>query len=404
MHAQQVGPAVRPVIDVLRPLQQRIDGGRALVGAGVREKRANLFRRGERADHVEKNAADELIIVGGRGGLQPELAPFGGDQFVDVVVRGELQRRRIGPIGDGHRHGAGLPHVGDGDRGPTSGERMDLTGGVDLGAGLVADFVQGAGSNIALNSVGPMGDDLQLGGFTLMHYELARRDLQSLHVQVRIGRRRRPRGDPTPQQAIRIIVLCESHATAVRYFAGGFSQHQAQVGRRGIDPPSASQLHQRFVIEGGIKSKKRKLKPAASLKGPMTLAGATAELREQRRHVADQVRRRLFRRGRLARRQRSQQQRQRCDGDWISTRRETHHGGSKRHEKLGFAPAGSKRGDFAGYHTGGRRSTKIDAKDAKPAAACDSSGTSWPTSGIFGVGQAEDHDDPYGRQRGDRQR
>ena len=58
--AQAVGPLQGPEVDVLGPLEERIDQPRPLVGATILEERDDLFGRGDQADHVEVDAAAEL--------------------------------------------------------------------------------------------------------------------------------------------------------------------------------------------------------------------------------------------------------------------------------------------------------------------------------------------------------
>ena len=83
--AQQVGPAHRPVVGILRPLEQLVDQPGPLVGSRVGQERAGLRRGRQRADGVEEDAAQEGGVVGqvaGRDAQPGELVP---DVAVDEV-------------------------------------------------------------------------------------------------------------------------------------------------------------------------------------------------------------------------------------------------------------------------------------------------------------------------------
>ena len=99
--AEQIAPLQRPVIDVLRAIEQAIDQLGPLVGIVVGQEVLDLVGRGRGADGVEHRAAQELGVGARRRRDQPQLAPLGGGLDVDDVAgpgsRNGLSRGRTGP-------------------------------------------------------------------------------------------------------------------------------------------------------------------------------------------------------------------------------------------------------------------------------------------------------------------
>ena len=69
---QQIAPLHRPVVGELVPLQQAVDQRAAFVGVAVDEKLPRLLGGGQRADHVQIDAAHEHRVgaEGGRSNAQ----------------------------------------------------------------------------------------------------------------------------------------------------------------------------------------------------------------------------------------------------------------------------------------------------------------------------------------------
>ena len=65
---------------------------RALVRARIVEEIAGLGGRRDLADQVEVDAAQELGVIGGPGGLHLGLGPLGGQQAVDLLRRAPSRR------------------------------------------------------------------------------------------------------------------------------------------------------------------------------------------------------------------------------------------------------------------------------------------------------------------------
>ena len=67
--AEAVRPLQGPEVDILRPLEERVDQSFALVGTGILEEPDELVRRGDQADQVEVDAAAEHGVAAelGRG-------------------------------------------------------------------------------------------------------------------------------------------------------------------------------------------------------------------------------------------------------------------------------------------------------------------------------------------------
>ena len=82
---QEITPAVRPVIDELRSLKQRVDESIAFVRGLVCEEGAGFLERGQHADGVEIGASQELMILGAFGWRDVQLAQFFQSELVDEV-------------------------------------------------------------------------------------------------------------------------------------------------------------------------------------------------------------------------------------------------------------------------------------------------------------------------------
>src|SRR5262249_21141326 len=73
------------------------------VGPRVRQERARLRRRRQRADGVEVEPAEERLVADRPRRRQPQVAPLAGELLVDEVVRRPLLPLR-GPVGEGNLH------------------------------------------------------------------------------------------------------------------------------------------------------------------------------------------------------------------------------------------------------------------------------------------------------------
>ena len=82
---QHVGPFVRPVIDEFRPREQRIDQPIALVGGGVGQEGAGFVGGRQRADRVEKGAAQECRVVARRRRRNAQGLQLCQHQLVDEI-------------------------------------------------------------------------------------------------------------------------------------------------------------------------------------------------------------------------------------------------------------------------------------------------------------------------------
>lgn len=76
IHEEEIAPTMRPVIDELRPLQQRVDETVTFVGGLVGEEGLRFIHRRQNADGVEKRTAQELRVRGTTRGRDVQLAQF----------------------------------------------------------------------------------------------------------------------------------------------------------------------------------------------------------------------------------------------------------------------------------------------------------------------------------------
>src|SRR5207244_519010 len=136
MATQQIAPFEGPVIDIFGPVEQLVDQFGAAVGVARIEELAHFRGRGQRADEVEENAADELGVVAERRRLDAGFLPRGDDVIVDEVLT-----RRVGELAaalerNRYRNGDTLSEIADHDRGMTG-----LTGGHDAARANLGDRV-----------------------------------------------------------------------------------------------------------------------------------------------------------------------------------------------------------------------------------------------------------------------
>ena len=116
--AEEVAPFHGPEIDVFGAIEQFIDQLDSLLGIVGTDKPPDLVRSGKRPDGVEVSAADEFVIVSGRGGCEAHAIPFFGQDLVDEIARleggfGERFRGERDADGDG----LDPAHVGELDGG-----------------------------------------------------------------------------------------------------------------------------------------------------------------------------------------------------------------------------------------------------------------------------------------------
>ena len=106
---QQIAPLHGPVVGELVSLQQAIDQGPAFVGVFIFQELDHLFRRGERADHVEVDASQEHAVGAHLGRGQAQFLQPAQNQLIDSAPGSRIGRafkrpqRRLcfGRIGQG---------------------------------------------------------------------------------------------------------------------------------------------------------------------------------------------------------------------------------------------------------------------------------------------------------------
>jgi hypothetical protein len=75
---------------VLRTGQQAIDKRLSLVRRGIFQKAADLIRRGDDAGKVQINAAKELGVGGGSGGVAGEIRLGRSDGSINAPMQGNI--------------------------------------------------------------------------------------------------------------------------------------------------------------------------------------------------------------------------------------------------------------------------------------------------------------------------
>ena len=88
--SQQVRPFQRPIVGVLRPLEQLVDQSCSAFGLFVIEKFADFLRLGQCADDVEEGSAEEVFVGAEFARLDIELGKFVFNERVDEVAVGQV--------------------------------------------------------------------------------------------------------------------------------------------------------------------------------------------------------------------------------------------------------------------------------------------------------------------------
>ena len=178
---QQVGPLVRPVIDVFRPLQQSIDQPVAAVGRFIGQELAHLFRSGQRPGAVEEGAADELAVAAQRRRRQVQTLQLLQDQGVDEVVPGgSSEHLQVHRLRQWRQDAPGGDLVGE----PDGDGRLAVAGhgrlalGIDGGHQVVAAVVLGPAGHVLHAAIGVPGPHGQLQCVLRLERGLRRLDLQ----------------------------------------------------------------------------------------------------------------------------------------------------------------------------------------------------------------------------------
>ena len=284
---QQVRPFVGPVVDELRPFEQRIHQARALVGTGIGGERAHLGRRRQDPGGVEIGAPDEFRVRRQPGRLDVELAQLPQDRVVEIRARCIGVDRGIDARGkrrsDPRRHQAAQ----------VPGRNRRLAGALHFHDALVADrgdraLVGGElrpARHVLGVAVGETGAHDQRLLVAELQARRRREDFQRGHHRVGLRRRGRAGGNPLREHAILRRPCAEPAAAAVRHRHRRLEQHQASRRFHWIDATRGGLARQRQVVRLGIVAAQRQLQPALAGERPVARSGVAADPGQYRHHV-----------------------------------------------------------------------------------------------------------------------
>ncbi len=125
---QQVAPLQRPEVGELLALQQPVDQLAPLLRIGVGQKGAGLVRRGQRADHVQVDAAQEILrrAQTSEGGM-PSVLSLANTSSSILLFGLDRRERRGKRLRDDDPHDGRLPQVHRHDRTLPEILRLDLS-------------------------------------------------------------------------------------------------------------------------------------------------------------------------------------------------------------------------------------------------------------------------------------
>jgi hypothetical protein len=134
-----------------------------------------------------------------------------------------------------------------------------------------------------------MGDDLERAGFSRLHHEIGRPDLDSFDP-----RRRRVAGpctfgDPPGDDLVRRGLPREDPATAMRHRAGRLQEQKTLLRSRHADATSTSLLHDVIVVFGRFEAEERQPESVLTAALAVAAAGVAAVLREDRHDLRVEI-------------------------------------------------------------------------------------------------------------------
>ncbi len=278
--AQQVGPLERPKLGKFRPLEQAINQPAAFVGGRIGQKRFDLLRRGQNADHVQMDAADELAISTQGRRLDLQQLELFVDQRVDVVLLWRIRPAESLDVAQERQRRRGqFFQVADHDHGfaPIAGH--DQAPGRDAGHAAGRTGVDRQTSDVAHRAVGKMCHDRKLLRMRRpMHGPLWRVNLD-LAANRCVGRiALATAGDPVVQDFIRRILGSQPPAAAVRNFQQRLGQQQALLRLEWIRAATKALADQRQLVERRIVAQQRQAEAAFARRRAVTRAGVAALL------------------------------------------------------------------------------------------------------------------------------
>ena len=278
---QDVGPLVRPVVDELRPLQQRVDEPFPLGGRGVGPEAIHVLGPGEDAGGVEESAPDELGVGAQAGGGEVELLQLGQHQVVDEVaplrlrvdLRGHRERK-----GHGHPRRRHLAQIGHVDGRLAVALHLDEAGVADLGHRLVAGGVAGPPRHVLHGPVreARLHRELQLVAFG--EHAARGRDLHAADARVRLGGGRHAGGDPGRDHPVLGRAHLEAAPAHVGDRTGGLEKDEAPRRLQRVGAPAGGLARQRHVVGLGVVTAQRQLEAVLARGGSVTGAGVASHL------------------------------------------------------------------------------------------------------------------------------
>ena len=265
---------MRPVIDELRPLQQRIDDAVAFVGGFVSEESLRFLRRGQNADGIEKRAADEFGVACSCGRRDVQLAKFGQNMLVDEITR--LQHGEGGGVEFARlRHGDG----GDAQQAqiPRTDRRLATAGGFDEAAVIdgghagVGGVVFAPARDVLAVTIAEFRRDFERHTFSGLRDEMRLRHAERHNARIIRLRPRCPRRDPIRDGFVFRRIHLEALVALVRHRFDRLQQKQTprRVFERETTPIRTARDRKPVALV--IETAQRK--PEASLSCGGTVAG-----------------------------------------------------------------------------------------------------------------------------------
>lgn len=230
IHEEEIAPSMRPVIDELGPLQQRVNEVVAFVRGLVGEEGLRFFHRGQNADCIEKRPAQELRVRGATGGRDVQLAQFRQNMLVDEVARFQgregfhvrLARIRHGDGGDAQQ--AQIPGA---DRCLTAARGLDEAAVIHGGHAGVGGVVFAPAGDVLAVPVAEFRGDFELHALASLRDEMRLRHAERRDARIIRLRPRCPRRDPIDDGFVFRRIHLETLVALVRHRFDRFEEKEA---------------------------------------------------------------------------------------------------------------------------------------------------------------------------------
>ena len=279
-----------PECRVLRPCQQLVDEAATFVLATVVQKPLPFSRRRKKPDHVEVDAAQELVVAGQLRRIQIQPPQLLEDGLVNEVVCHQSRivfRRRLLDHTDA-RH-ADTSHASNhhvrlpgrhGFRSPVRLHCHDV---------FIFNLVADLASHVTCRPVRNMPEHNKVLGCSQAHKNPVFGEDFQVYNAGTVGIVGGPLPQPVQDRLVLLRVLGQPQPAAVGYAERRLSQNQALFWVFKVDTPAVLVFHDHLVIGLGIIAEERKLEAVLTSNGTVTGWVVARLLGEDRKQILTEI-------------------------------------------------------------------------------------------------------------------